>query len=158
MTFEGETIGYLGASPRSGQDSLRRVATASCSADVARHAGVAVHAAALTDDLIASRQRLVTAREEERRRLRRDLHDGLGPVLTVGRAQRRRRPQPAGTLPDTADRLLASARDGTAQAIGDLRRLVYGLRPPALDDLGLVGALRAQIDRLAVGSRAVGAT
>ena len=146
MTFERETVGFLCASPRSGEDFFDDRDRAVL-ADVAHHSGAAMHAAALTDDLLASRQRLVTAREEERRRMRRDLHDGLGPVLTavglnIDAARSRLGADPA------TDELLAGAREATAQAIDDLRQLVYGLRPPALDDLGLVGALKAQIDRL----------
>jgi signal transduction histidine kinase len=148
LTFEDITVGFLAASPRSGEETFdgrdRDLLT-----DVARHAGAAVHAAALTNDLLVSRQRLITAREEERRRLRRDLHDGLGPVLTaVGLNIDAARAQ-LGPAPATADDLLERAREATTQAIDDLRRVVYGLRPPALDDLGLLGALRAQIDRLA---------
>ena len=144
LSFEGEPSSATSvAAPRAGEESFDGRDRALL-ADVARHAGVAVHAAALTDDLLASRQRLVTAREEERRRLRRDLHDGLGPLLTaIGLNVDAARAQ-LDTSPATADELLVDARDGTTQAIDDLRRLVYGLRPPALDELGLVGALRAQ--------------
>jgi signal transduction histidine kinase len=85
---------------------------------------------------------LVTAREEERRRLRRDLHDGLGPALAaqtlkVGSARALFARDPA-----AADSLLADLEHDTEAAIAGIRRLVYDLRPPALDDLGLVGAIR----------------
>src|SRR5205814_1987574 len=94
-------------------------------------------------DLQRSRERLVTAREEERRRLRRDLHDGLGPAL----ASFPLKLDAAGNLlardPAAADALLAGLKAQTLAAVADIRRLVYALRPPALDDLGLVGALRA---------------
>jgi signal transduction histidine kinase len=151
LTFEGAPLGNLCASPRAGEEAFD-VRDRELLADVARQAGIAVHAAALTNDLLASRQRMVTAREEERRRLRRDLHDGLGPVLTaVGLNLDAARAQ-LGPAPATADELIAEAREATAHAIADLRRLVYGLRPPALDDLGLLGALRAQVDRLGRGA------
>jgi signal transduction histidine kinase len=96
----------------------------------------------LTADLQRSRERLVAAREEERRRLRRDLHDGLGPALAahtlkVGTA---RALLPPGAL--VADRLLAELEDDIEAAVADIRRLVYNLRPPALDELGLIGAIR----------------
>ena len=101
----------------------------------------------LTEDLQRSRERIVSAREEERRRLRRDLHDGLGPVLTgaammidAGRNLMR-------TDPATADQQLIEARAQVRGAIEDVRRLVYALRPPALDELGLVGAIREQAQR-----------
>ena len=103
---------------------------------------VAVHATLLTQELNRSRERLVTAREEERRRLRRDLHDGLGPALTgvVLKADAARRLTP--TDPAQAAKLLRELQDETTAAIQDIRRLVYDLRPPALDGLGLVAALR----------------
>jgi len=150
LSYEGEVRGFLIASPRRGEDAFddrdRQLL-----GDVARQAGVAVHAEMLTADLLRSRQRLVTAREEERRRLRRELHDGLGPVLTsvglnLDAARARIGSDAAG-----ADELIVEAKKASAQAISDLRRVVYALRPPALDDLGLIGALRSQADRLAAG-------
>jgi signal transduction histidine kinase len=151
LSYEGVVEGHLVASPRRGEQGFderdREVL-----GDVARHAGVAVHAEALTADLLASRQRLVTAREEERRRLRRDLHDGLGPVLTgIGLNLDAARARLAAD-PQAADEFIAQAKEASAQAIADLRQLVYGLRPPALDDLGLVGAVRAQAERLSAGT------
>ncbi len=110
--------------------------------DLARQAGIAAHAMLLTADLQRARERLVAAREEERRRLRRDLHDGLGPqlssqALTIDavRALMRRDP-------DAAETLLLDLKAQAQDAIADIRRLVYALRPPALDDLGLLGFLR----------------
>src|SRR5205814_5959068 len=88
-----------------------------------------------------SRERLVTAREEERRRLRRDLHDGLGPqiaalTLKLETARNRLAHDPL------ADALLADITARTQAAVADIRRLVYALRPPTLDEFGLVAALR----------------
>jgi signal transduction histidine kinase len=86
-------------------------------------------------------------REEERRRLRRDLHDGLGPTLAglaFGLDGAR------GLLTEEqrdADRLLAELKAQTQAAVSDIRRLVYDLRPPALDDLGLISAIREQAAR-----------
>ncbi len=109
--------------------------------DLARHSGAAISAARLTQDLLRSRERLVNALEEERRRMRRDLHDGLGPRLAsmVLRLDTVRDAVEPGTA---AERMLVDLGEGMSEAIVDIRRLVYGLRPPALDDLGLVGALR----------------
>ena len=113
-----------------------------------------MHAEALTADLLDSRQRLVSAREEERRRLRRDLHDGLGPLLTgigLNLDAARARAGHAGARGDLGP-LLGQAKDATTQAIADLRGIVYGLRPSSLDDLGLAGAIAAHIRRLTEGT------
>ncbi|MCF6378616.1 histidine kinase [Nocardioides KLBMP 9356] len=101
-----------------------------------------LRAQAMSRDLRESREATVTAVEEERRRLRRDLHDGLGPTLSgVAFATDAARNQ-LRTDPDRADELLVGLRTETAAAIAEIRRLVEGLRPPALDQLGLVGAVR----------------
>ncbi|MEO6881203.1 MAG: histidine kinase [Mycobacteriaceae bacterium] len=97
---------------------------------------------ALAADLQESRGAAIAAIEDERRRLRRDLHDGLGPTLsgvafTADAARNHLRTNPA-----RADDLLARLRADTAGAITEIRRLVEGLRPPALDELGLVAAVR----------------
>ena len=109
---------------------------------------LAVHATVLAEDLGTARARVVSAREEERRRLRRDLHDGLGPLLTgIGfKADAARNYVHA--QPDEAVELLAQLRIETTNALEDVRRLVYDLRPPVLDDYGLVEALRRQASRL----------
>ncbi len=112
--------------------------------EIAVQAGVAAHAVRLTADLQRSRERLITAREEERRRLRRDLHDGLGPqlaslTLTLAAARELLRHDA-----NAADRLLQELATHAQAAIADIRRVVYDLRPQALDDLGLVLALREQ--------------
>jgi signal transduction histidine kinase len=141
LAYQREAVGQLILTPRSpGEEftsSDRRLLD-----DLARQAGVAVHAVHLTADLQRSRERLVTAREEERRRLRRDLHDGLGPqlaaqTLKVGSA-RSLYPRDSAA----ADTLLAELEADMEAALADLRRLVYNLRPPALDELGLAGAIR----------------
>jgi signal transduction histidine kinase len=103
-----------------------------------------IRARALAADLRASRGEAIAAIEEERRRLRRDLHDGLGPTLTgvafaTDAARNKLRDDPSG-----ADELLARLRADTSEAISEIRRLVEGLRPPALDELGLVAAVRQQ--------------
>jgi signal transduction histidine kinase len=152
LTYEGRAEGVLVASPRRGEDGFddhdRELLR-----DVASQLGVAVHAEGLTAELLRSRQRLVSAREEERRRLRRDLHDGLGPVLTaVGLNLDAVRARLVSD-PPTAERHVTEAKEATAQALAELRRLVQGLRPPALDDLGLLGALHTQTDRLVAGSK-----
>ncbi len=108
-----------------------------------------LRARALAEDLIESRGQTIAAVEEERRRLRRELHDGLGPRLsgvafTSDAARNLIRSDPA-----AAEEMVAQLRADTVTAIEEIRRMVYAMRPPALDELGLVPALRQQ----AVGLR-----
>lgn len=149
--YEGLVEGMLVASPRRGEDVFDE-RDRKLLAEVAAHAGAAVRAEVTGAALLTSRHRLVSAREEERRRLRRDLHDGLGPLLTgVGLSLDAARSL-LESNPTDAARYLGDARDGTSQAIGDIRRLVYGLRPPSLDHLGLAGAIEQHVAQLtAVG-------
>jgi signal transduction histidine kinase len=151
LTYQAETVGRLLVAPRAAGRALepgdRRLL-----ADLARHVGVAAHAVRATLALQRSRADLVTAREEERRRLRRDLHDGLGPTLagvTLGLAAARAQLR---TAPDEADALLETLVGQAEQAIADIRRVVYGLRPPALDEFGLMRALQLQAQHLATSA------
>ncbi len=112
-------------------------------ADFARQAGIAIHAVRLTAALQQARTQLVTAREEERRRLRRDLHDGLGPILGSLALEADIARDLVRTDPQRAEALMREIMTQAQTAVQDIRRLVYALRPPALDDLGLVPALAA---------------
>jgi signal transduction histidine kinase len=148
LVYGGETVGRLVLAPRTGESGFapaeRRLLE-----DLAHQGGASAHSALMTEeatrlsaDLQRSRERLVEAREEERRRLRRDLHDGLGPqlssqALTIDAVRALMRQDP-----DAAEALLVELKADAQDAVTDIRRLVYGLRPPALDDLGLFGALR----------------
>jgi two-component system, NarL family, sensor kinase len=108
-----------------------------------------LRARALAEDVIELRGQTIAAVAEERRRLRRELHDGLGPRLsgvafTSDAARNLIRTDPA-----AAEEMVAQLRADTVIAIEEIRRMVYAMRPPALDELGLVPALRQQ----AVGLR-----
>jgi signal transduction histidine kinase len=103
----------------------------------------------LTAELQQSRERLITTREEERRRLHHRLHDGLGPSLAASTMQMEVAKQLLRRDPDQAEALLDELIGRTKELIGDVRRLVYNLRPPALDQLGLVGAIRERAGFLA---------
>jgi signal transduction histidine kinase len=116
--------------------------------DLARHIAVAAHAAALTRDLRRSRESLVVAREEERRRIRRDLHDGLGPALAGVAFGLDAVRNTLSRDPQETDEALAQLKSEVQIAIADVRRLVYDLRPPTLDQLGLVPALEEYAARL----------
>lgn len=117
--------------------------------DLAGHLGGLLHAHRLTRDLQRARERLVLAREEERRRLRRDLHDGLGPAL-AGHLLRldvaARAVSPNCSVRCDLDMLRAEMQ----ATVEDVRRVVEGLRPPALDELGLPAALQQTVGRLTV--------
>jgi signal transduction histidine kinase len=142
LVHGGQTVGHLVAAPRYGYDRISRQDRQVLASTGELVAG-SVLADALTSDLVDARQRLVTTREEERRRLRRDLHDGLGPMLTglglnldAARAD-----------PERAADYLANAKKASTQVITEIRDLVHGLRPPMLDELGLVGALTVQTEQ-----------
>jgi two-component system, NarL family, sensor kinase len=141
LAYRGEVLGFLVVASRGPEEAFteaERVLLAS----IARQAGIAAHAARSTDDLRRSRERLVSAREEERRRLRRELHDGVGPALASLALKLDAATNVLDRDREAARALLVQLRHQVDGAIGDLRGVVHALRPPALDDLGLVGALR----------------
>jgi signal transduction histidine kinase len=117
-----------------------------------RQLGGALHARLLREDLQRARERLVMAREEERRRLRRDLHDGIGPALAglTLKTETARALLPPGT--EGASRQLHDLSEEIRRTVVDVRRLVEGLRPPALDELGLAGACAQAAERLTAGA------
>ena len=139
VTYRGEELAVLELSPRRGESGFtardRRVLAALVS-----HAAPALHGARTLADLLESRSRLVTAREEERRRLRRELHDSLGPALSglalsaAALARRTGRPEATELHRDIKD------------VVHQTREIAYELRPPVLDDHGLVAAI---VDRTA---------
>ncbi len=152
LTFHGERVGNLVVGRRSSSRELTRPDRIAL-AEVARHAGAAVYTARLTRDLRRSRDRLVQAREMERRRILHELHDGVGPTLAavaLGLDVSRR------TVGDTSPtgELLGRLRDELQAAIVEIRRLAHGLRPPVLDRIGLIPAIREYAGALA--SRSAG--
>ncbi len=156
LEYQGEVVGELLIAPR-GPCENYSVTDRQFLEDLARQIGAAAHAVRLTTDLQRSRERLVTAREEERRRLRRDLHDGLGPqlgALTLKIETIRNRFAHDRDL----DAALVDLTERTQDALSDIRRLVYALRPPALDELGLLSAVQqavAQYDQPGAGELTV---
>ncbi|HLF74362.1 MAG TPA: GAF domain-containing sensor histidine kinase [Anaerolineales bacterium] len=144
LTYQTERVGELILAPRAVGESFS-------SADlnllnlIAGQAGIAVHNLRLTKDLQRSRERLVTAQEEERRRLRRDLHDGVGPTL----ASLSQRLDTAADLvhdnPQASVELLQELKGQVKSTVAEIRRLVYALRPPVLDEFGLVSAIREHV-------------
>ena len=115
--------------------------------DLGTQVGALVQVLLGNRELQRTRERLVAAREEERRRLRRDLHDGLGPSLASTLMQLEAAHDLVHRDPDAASALIEQLTDQTEAGIAEIRRLVDGLRPPALDQLGLVSALRQRADQ-----------
>lgn len=113
---------------------------------VAGQVGTLLRQATLSAEIQGQREQLVTAREDERRRLRRDLHDGLGPSLAGIAMQLDGLAGRLAEHPDLAARATA-AGDDLRRTVTSVRRMVDGLRPPALDDMGLDGALTELVDR-----------
>ncbi len=114
--------------------------------DVGSQVGALVQAVSINRDLQLSRQHLITAREEERRRVRRDLHDGLGPSLATLAMRLDSARDLIPENPALAADLVGQLSDQARDEIAEVRRLVDGLRPPALDQFGLVSALRQRAD------------
>jgi signal transduction histidine kinase len=151
LIHRGEEVGRLLVSARSPgaefSSADRRLIE-----DLARQAGAAVYSVRLLGELQRSRERLVGALEEERRRIRRDLHDGIGPTLAGLSLEIEAAHELVSSDPAKARALLGAMTKKTQGAIADIRRLVYGLRPPALDEFGLVEALTEQASRFEAGS------
>ncbi len=141
LIYQGQTIGQLLVAWRAPGEDFNP-ADQLLLTNIARQAGAVAHSVRLTAALQQSRQQLVTAREEERRRLRRDLHDGLGPQLASQTLTIDAIGKLLETNPEKARDLLGHLKAQSRAAIQVIRELVYGLRPPALDELGLVEALR----------------
>lgn len=156
LVHRGETLGRLVVAHRApgetpGPGDRRLIA------DLAHQIATAAEVARLHLDLQRSRERLVLAREEERRVLRRRLHDEVGPAVAALALQaetaRRMLAAPGQPAEAAAVEVLGALRRDAVSTARVLRGLAYDLRPPALDDLGLVGALRehgARLEPLAV--------
>lgn len=135
-----EDVGYLELDVGHGREPFGQ-ADQRLLAAIATHAAAAVSATTLNRDLQESRARLVTRREEERRRIRRDLHDGVGPKLALLAMNLEVIKDLIKRDPDSAERLLDDAGSRTHEAISEIRQVVSNLRPAVLDELGLEGAL-----------------
>jgi signal transduction histidine kinase len=148
IAYRGEEIGHLLLPRDSDRPARLSAADERLLADVVRQAAAAARADHLATALQESRERMVTAVEDERRRLRRDLHDGLGPSLAAVASRIDTARIVAARSPEEADRVLARAREEVGGMLAEVRRLVHGLRPPSLDDIGLTGAIRQLVERL----------
>jgi signal transduction histidine kinase len=152
LTYQGYPAGEIVVSGRRpGQPVTERDRRALT--EVARHAGAALHTGRLLRDLRQSLDGALYARDEERRRLRHELHDSLGPIMAgislgLHAAQRLMIRDP-----DQAEQLVNHLEQELQSAINEVRRLFETLRPPALDQLGLVPAVQEHIKILATRMR-----
>jgi signal transduction histidine kinase len=147
LIYRNESVGDLLVAQRSPHEQFNQHEQTLLSA-IAALTATTVRAVQMWDELQHSRQRIVATREEERRRLRRDLHDGLGPAL----ASLPLKVDAAVDLLEhdssTSVRLLGEVKRQAQQLVADVRQVVNDLRPPALDELGLIEALRGALTQL----------
>ncbi|MGF7034362.1 signal transduction histidine kinase [Paenibacillus mucilaginosus] len=162
VIHRGEELGAVRVAPRSPGETFSSSDRAFL-ALLVRQAGVIVHGLRmsldlrrLAADLQESRERLVRTREEERRRLRMNLHDDTAPRLAALALTAAAAEELMKSDPEAAKRILAELRSSIRRTVDDIRTLVYDLRPPALDELGLAGAIRERIGDLASAMHASG--
>jgi len=151
LTYQTERVGELSLAPRAQSESFS-TADMNLLNIIAQQAGAAGHAVRLTDelrqlnaDLQQSREHLVTAQEEERRRLRRDLHDGVGPTLASLTQRLDTVADFVKSDPEKSIQLLHELKGQVKGTVAEIRRLVYALRPPVLDEFGLVSAIQEHV-------------
>jgi len=150
LAYAGETIGALVIGTLPGASVGR--AERRLIDDLAPHLGVVLHANRLTRDLHLSRQRLLAARDDERRRLQRELHDGLGATLAALALQVDRGRGLLAHDPARAASVFDELGQRIRETVGTVRGIVQGLRPPDLDQLSLAGALEILAERLTSGT------
>ena len=149
LIYQSEMVGQLVVVPDEG--GCLTTQDQHLLATIARRAGSAAHVVRQAHDLRLARERLVLAREEERRRLRRNLHDTIGPTLAALSLK-------AGAVraviehdPAAAQEEMTELRKLIQSVITDIRRLAYDLRPPALDELGMLPAILEQARQFSTG-------
>lgn len=149
LLLESEVVGQVVVHPADGRqptaEELELVAT------IARRAGPAAQVIRQSHDLTRARELLVLAREEERRRLRRNLHDNIGPTLAALSLMARSVRNLIEQDPTAAQEQMNELREQIQSVITDIRRVVYDLRPPALDELGIIPAIREQASLFSTG-------
>ncbi len=141
LVYQGETIGSLQVARRGPREEFSE-ADRHLIENIAHQAGAAAQTVRLNAELIRSRAQIVNEREDERLRIRRDLHDELGPILASQSLKLAAARQVIRTQPEKAEQLVEEIGQQSQQTVADIRRLVHGLRPPVLDQLGLVEAIR----------------
>lgn len=152
LVYQSEQIGAMNVGQRSADEpfDMREIRLLS---DLAQQVSIAAHTVLLNADLQYSRERLVSAREEERRRLQRDLHDGLGPTLAGLVMQIDAASSLLRDDPDTSIELLTEVKEELQATIAAVRQLVYQLWPISLGQLGLAATLRDHCENMARSGR-----
>jgi two-component system, NarL family, sensor kinase len=144
LTYRDEKVGTMIIGLRRGERELHDADRRTLEL-IATPLAVGLHATTLSDQVQQARTATVEAAAAERVRLQRELHDGVGPILTSAAFQADAASNLVHTDPAAAERLLDEIRTELRSAIDDVRRVVYGLRPIELDDAGLVGAIRQRL-------------
>jgi signal transduction histidine kinase len=142
LDYRGSQVGTLAVAYRPGVVP-ERVAPGRL-ADLRTGMAAVVQAVGVGEAVAESRRAVAVAREEERRRLRRDLHDGLGPALAAFAMRADGARLLIDSDPARAGEVLDGLGDDVRTTIADVRRLVYDLQPPVLDAVGLVAAIGEQ--------------
>ncbi|MDR5699630.1 histidine kinase [Agromyces aerolatus] len=153
IDYAGETIGRI--EMESGRRPVVSARDQQLLGDLVQFAAAAIRNAELGRELQEIRERLVLAREAERSRLRRDLHDGLGPLLAGVKLRLETSRNLVSREPARSLELLDAAIDEQTEVIAEIRRIAHDLRPPALDDLGLARAVEQLGERLSGGGVSV---
>jgi signal transduction histidine kinase len=151
LRVSGRELGRLQVAARSPgepySDGDRRLLAA-----LAPQVAVVVRALELAEALEAERDRVVAATRLERQRLRRDLHDGLGPSLSgVSLGLQALHDARATDDQATADQLLARIRVEVTTAVGEVRRILDNLRPAVLDGTRLADAIQRHAAAVSTG-------
>jgi signal transduction histidine kinase len=156
VLHQGEDLGALAVTmpPNDPLDPSRERLIA----DLAAQAGLVLRNVRLIEELRASRQRLVAAQDEERRKIERNLHDGVQQQIVAMNVQLGLLARVAETDPATAVDMAATLQTRATEALDDLRDLARGIYPPLLADRGLVAALEAQARKAAVPTSVAGGT
>lgn len=141
LVYQGETIGRLQVARRAPKEEFSE-ADRRLIENIAHQAGAVAQTIRLHTELIRSRAQIINEREDERLRIRRDLHDELGPLLASQGLKLSAAMKVIRTKPEKAEALVEDIIQQSQQTVADIRRLVHGLRPPVLDQLGLVEAVR----------------
>ena len=147
LEHQSNHIGQLWLTPRDGTRTFS-AAERDLLSTIARQTSIAAYNVRLTEELQRSREALVTTLEDERRRMRRDIHDGLGPILASVSLGLDAIRNLAEHDSQTTTTIATELKEQVQFSLSEVRRIAYNLRPPALDELGLVGALREHFNTL----------